>query len=1224
MQFKDLYLKGLDRKVNPAVSASDVSEETINTEIEEYVFTKEIVINLFKILKNIKTNEGSHVGIWINGYYGSGKSHFLKYVSYCLLKEHAEKAMSRLINAYNDILKASSGLSDIDDVSMGELETLKKWYVEKADVELVLFNIGDVHDANANHEQTFTTIFWNQFNSRRGYNSFNLPMAQFLEKALDDDGKFDEFKQYVKGKGYDWEANISRFSAGRLDMALQMAKEVDSNLSIDAIKNKIINNDLNVSVDAFANEIKEYIQNKGNRNYRIMFFVDEVSQFIGEHRDLLLQLQSLVKRLEEVCESQAWIACTAQQTLDEVVTNVGGNSINPEDEVGKILGRFEVKASLSGTSPQYITQKRILEKNDNAKNELAKIFKADKNKLDAQFVLPSPYHTYKDAEDFASFYPFVPYQFQLIMKVLDSFVALNYVNKEVKGNERSLLNITYYIARDTRNQNVGEFISFDSFFGPMFQGSMQHIGQRALENARLVIEKIQNEDTQKFYRRVVYSLFMICNMADNDKRTFPATLDNIAVLLMTKIDENKASIKDAVQKVLDDLMDKSIIRENKNEDKTVSFDFYTEDESKVAEKIKNQKVDTNTYQEEMSKFIQEYFFTSTSNRESLYGRNFSIGANFDGKHFLSHNADIEVDFVTNSGVSSADEYAMLVSKPNHLVFYLCNDFSKDKEFLKNLNFYFRCQTYMKPENVIGDPRSKTNKIFSDIANEAKIKIQKTLQNILNVCPVISGQFVLSSSENEYNKGASRYKNLIQTHLKKYYPFSDLVKDDVFSKTVSELQQKIRRPIEAEVTAPLTDAEKKVQEYLQRCPSDPTVADVVRNFGNTPYGWADTATIYVINELVRRHLYAFSYNNNSEVSRDVVANNISREQNRFTIEPAKVISQDIINQFISAWKDIFNVVNVPGSNDSDELYHNCNDKSDSKLNSLQLKFQKISGEFSNYPFVKPIDEALQLMEKWRNIRDHKDFFVTITNDRASASQLFDTCKNINLFYENGNKALDAYKSFIAFLNTNTDNFRLLSNDKKSDLEALKAIIADTEPWKNIRNYNRLKLALENSLKERHEQLVADVTKAYNDAFDQLESFAKQAGVAFDKFANRQVTITRKTNTNNFDALQNNAYHANVMAFVDEQNNLINEEIHKRQEAEERARQAQAQQSNGQQNGNNNGNSQPEAPVVKVKPRKRVVVNTTQRTLKNEADVNAYLDELKRQIMSQLNDDYEFFI
>lgn len=349
MKFKELYEKGLDRKVNPAVSASDLSEDTVLTEIVEYVFTQEIIVNLYNILTNIKLNQGSHVGIWINGYYGSGKSHFLKYASYCLSDKYSEKAFARLMEATQEMLLSEKDATELEKagVSLSELSALKNWYVNKAEVEMVMFNIGDVHDANVERTNTFTTIFWNQFNAKRGYNSFNLPMAQYLEKALDDDGKFGEFKEYVKAKGYDWERNISRFAAGRLDLALQMAKEVDSDLAIDVIRERIKNNDINVSVEAFAAEMKEYIERKNNRNFRILFFVDEVSQFIGEHRDLLLQLQSLVKRLDEVCESQVWISCTAQQTLEDVVKNVGGSDTNPEDEVGKILGRFEVRASFA-------------------------------------------------------------------------------------------------------------------------------------------------------------------------------------------------------------------------------------------------------------------------------------------------------------------------------------------------------------------------------------------------------------------------------------------------------------------------------------------------------------------------------------------------------------------------------------------------------------------------------------------------------------------------------------------------------------------------------------------------------------------------------------------------------------------------------------------------------------------------------------------------------------
>ena len=92
MKLQDLYSKDITRTVNPAVSVSDLDEKTVRIEIEEYVFTDEIINGLYTILNAIKNKKVHHTGIWLNGYYGSGKSHFLKYLNYCILpnirKEH--------------------------------------------------------------------------------------------------------------------------------------------------------------------------------------------------------------------------------------------------------------------------------------------------------------------------------------------------------------------------------------------------------------------------------------------------------------------------------------------------------------------------------------------------------------------------------------------------------------------------------------------------------------------------------------------------------------------------------------------------------------------------------------------------------------------------------------------------------------------------------------------------------------------------------------------------------------------------------------------------------------------------------------------------------------------------------------------------------------------------------------------------------------------------------
>lgn len=1219
MKFKELYEKGLDRKVNPAVSASDLSEDTVLTEIVEYVFTPEIIANLYKVLLNIKQNQGSHVGIWINGYYGSGKSHFLKYTGYCLSKKYADMAFIRLIEATEEIMHASSGITKLDEegVSISELKALQKWYVDQADVEMVMFNIGDVHNTNSSASTAFTTIFWNQFNGQRGYNAFNLPLAQYLEKALDEDGKFEEFKAHVQGKGYQWDTtNIARFAAGRLDKALQMAKEVDPDLATDVIRQRIKDNDINVSVEAFAAEMKEYLDTKGNRNHRLLFFVDEVSQFIGEHRDLLLQLQSLVKRLDEVCQSKVWIACTAQQTLEDVVTNVGGNATNPEDEVGKILGRFEVRASLQGTNPEYITQKRILEKKADVELKLGNMYDADKAKLDAQFVLPSTYRAYSSKDDFAAYYPFVPYQFQLIMKVLDSFVNMNFVDKQVKGNQRSLINITYSLAQQTQEQEVGEFISFDKFFGPMFQGSMQHLGRRAFSNAEEALSLVTDPKLKEFYTRVAYVLFMVCNLSDTDKQTFSATIDNITTLLMTKIDASKAAIKEDVSSALSFFIDKAVIRKVRTDSGIETYEFYTEEESKVAQLIKNQQVDSNTYADELKTIFFSYF-GNPSNKEKFMTRDFNVGINIGGRTYLSNNADVFVDFVTNAATDSPHEYGFSISSQpqgTHLIYFLYPLLKSDHELATNFLNYCRIQKFAQ-EPATSPERQRTKVIFQQRASETYEKeIKPQFHKILDTCPVISNGAVLSPSEVGTAKKAERYKSLLARHLETIYPYAKLVNNAEVPKNATDLKAKILRPMEATLMATtLSTAETKVKEYLERQPHDVSVEDVVRNFAKAPYGWSEVATVYVTNELVRNHLFAFNYNNNPNVSREETARNILNEKSKFTIEKAKAISQEVINNFIAAWKKIFNTAGVDGGNDSTELYRNCKETEGSALNKLLRNYRELARKISGCPFAHTIDEAITLMEQWLNIRDHLKFFQTIIDAKDSASDLFDKCKNINTFH---NDQYDKYKETTSFLDTNRDNFAFLTTEQKEMVETLKGINSDESPWDHMPQYIRMMKTLGGQLKDCRAALVAEITKNYNKVFDDLEQYASEVGVPQSAFDRRDTVITQKTNSTNFYALKSNA---DTTAFYEAQMRKINTAIPPAP--------APAAPVVSTPSATAGGPITATPPASTPRPRVRHLVHLDTRTTKpmrSEADVDLYLKSLKAELMRHINEDTEIIV
>ena len=193
MKLKEIYSKEIERKINPAVVAQDRTLETIEIEIGEYVFTDEIINNLYKVLLAIKNKElVSKTGIWINGYYGSGKSHFLKYIHYCIAFETKEVALARLVEAGRErdpMLKGDSRIV----MSNSEMADLKRWY-DKAEIEDILFNAQDVSRASKDNT-TFTNIFFNMFNQCRGYNAYNIPLATLFEKYLDENNVFVEFKE---------------------------------------------------------------------------------------------------------------------------------------------------------------------------------------------------------------------------------------------------------------------------------------------------------------------------------------------------------------------------------------------------------------------------------------------------------------------------------------------------------------------------------------------------------------------------------------------------------------------------------------------------------------------------------------------------------------------------------------------------------------------------------------------------------------------------------------------------------------------------------------------------------------------------------------------------------------------------------------------------------------------------------------------------------------------
>lgn len=1198
MKLKDLYSKPINRAVNPAVSATKFDPETERIEIQEYVFTDEIINGLFRILDAIKNNKPyDHVGIWIDGYYGSGKSHFLKYLDYCITPSTREDAVSRLLDA----VKAIDPLDEKHNLGFDydELLSIANW-LKRATIDTCIFNLETSYDNSTDKKKAFLHVFWNEFNGKRGFNKFNITLAQNLEKPLAEKGVFEAFKERIAEEGGDWNdpGMAADLIDNELDWVLDIAKELAPTLSVDSIRERIIKRDTNMSIDRFGMELASYLKDKGD-DYRLILLADEVSQFINKERDRYLNLQKIITKLSEACDNKVWVACTAQQDLSEIMDDC--HIAEEKDKEGKIKGRFEVKVSLKGTQPEVITQKRILDKKEEVKPELAALYNKYKAGFDLQFKLPTSYSSYETQDDFVDYYPFVPYQFKLIMQVFNSFLNLGYVAKEVKGNERSIIKVIHSTAKTNADAELGKFISFDELYNNMFEEGLQARGQKAVDNALRMARTYQTDrpERTRLAVRVANVLFMICNISQTDQLVFPATLDNVTSLLINDMETPRLNIKNEVEKVIEFLCDNNIIRcEQGKQGTPETYAFYSEEEMKVAQLIQSQVVDNNTQAEQLKEIFNRYI-TALRNKEQYKTRSFSVGLTIKQRTFLSNNPDVQVEFVMDADYESAEQLALQNSNVNRMVYYVGPQYRDNKRLYNAFYWYCQANRYMATP-VTSEDNKKTRDEFEKRANELYDGlIKKEFEKILDTCPIISGLSVIDEAELGQKRGNDRYRVAMDKHLSSIYTKANLVDYPSMPRTTEQLKKAILRNVNPGdydgMNVVLTDAEHEVEIYLNKQFAEVNVSDVLAKFAKAPYGWDNICTLYIINELVRRHNRDYSYANNPNVETSTVANRIVSESNKFTLRQAKVISPQVIQNFIATWKEIFGISAVPSSTDSTQLFRACRDiESDRSLAKFIKGYKDIEQQIAGYQFCQPIREAIDLFESWLNERDPLKFFNLVITAKDEAKVLIDKCKEVVQFTHD---QLDTYKQLIQFQDNNQYNFPFVPMEMQGAVTDFCKLKDDPWPISGLRGYIKLQRQLSGILDGVRDELREKIKAAYNDMFDYLKQVAEKQHVPESVLSDRETVIRVKTTPTNILVLQNNA---NTDTFYQEQVDKI-------------------MSYNPPLPPGGEGDGKPEPPKTPDKRIRKASLQTkTKLPITNSEDIERYLEGLRQQLEKLLVD------
>jgi len=1080
MELKEIFARNINRHINPAVVVGQLDENHIDQEIKEYVFTTDIIGNLFKFINAIANKKEGKTGIWISGYYGSGKSHFIKYLFYCL----NQKTRKEAFDSYKEAIK-SSQLDELNEVTLSNVQLIEN-KLDKLEVQEIIFNI-DYVSQHIKNNNTITRILFNELNAKRGYNKTNIAVAMLIEKRLDQNGQLQSFKDRVKEViAEPWTSeNVTNHIQLKLSKVIDIVAEFDADIDKESLRNAI-KSDRDFTIEELVAELKEYIQSKPD-DYRLVFLMDEVSQYIGNNTDLLLNLQTIVEGFGEHLNNKVWVVCTAQQDLNNLVNETGKKS----DGFGKIMGRFETLISLDSQDAAYITQKRVLEKSTDGTKALTQYYKENKGAIENQFVLGhSLYQSYADAENFYLAYPFIPYQFRLISDVFSSFSKVGFVGEGVKNTERAILGITHFTAQKQSEQEVGYFISFDNFFNENLQSNLTHSARAILDRGRSIDF---DSEIKHFAFRVINVLFMVSNLEEAISISFPATVENLSLLLLNDVKTVKADLQNKVQKVLDSLVDNSIVQVSEGR-----YRFLDDEGIKVANTIVQTEVNANT----RLKYFYEQMIRKSLRPDSsvkLGNRNIKVSISVDDKEEAT-GGDFKIKFVLYD-LTDPEQQALNIAA-NELNINISEWFNTDQEFKKDFLNYCKTTKYLEDNRSIATGgKVKTLEEFSQnnakLLKDLQLRFEKAWSNV----SFTSAQRVIPANSVGAANPVARYQEMVTKHLETLYKYNEWGNN--FAQTNAELQTAIEKSIKMPtIDNELDLAEAEVNNKISQSGNEMNLSDVVKLFEKAPYGWKDIATLHIVFNLVKKkHRALFYLNDEMELKQyyDKASNSSSR--NSIEVKSTKEYNQEDIEVFKKAVKNIFVTYSFASNQTVAEMLIDFHEFLGKNL----IEVNQYKEQYDGFPFSITLRHYHKRLIEIKEIKSNEKLIQKLVENSNSLQTERDIFAELKDFIDNNFGSYNEIRSFVSAEKSNLDKLGEEFEDRVKEITTY--LNTETQPALDFPTYRKmykdLKKAQDGLLDEYRLKAVA----AYNEIFDELEAKIKETNLSPNAIPDREYTINR---------------------------------------------------------------------------------------------------------------------
>lgn len=832
MKLQNMFQKSIDRSINGVIKVMQTDDENRRQELEEYVITRELQKHFGAFYDQYEKGvEGTtdKIGVWISGFFGSGKSHFLKILSYLLANEEVCGK------------KAIDYFADKFDYDPYRYEMMRR--VAQTPTEVILFNI-DAKSPMGKDRDAILRVFTKVFYEHCGYYGDDLKVAAF-ERFLDRQGKLAAFKAAFEQINTEpWETAREAFAFWEDDVTAALTQT--TGISDQAARNWFNGTETaEISIDRLAKEIAEYVQSKAP-NFHLVFLVDEIGQYIGDDSSLMLNLQTVVEELGAKCRGKVWVIVTSQEDIDSV-THVKGNDFS------KIQGRFNTRLSLSSASVDEVIKRRILAKNETAERLLRLVYQQNISIMRNLFSFApgtiADLKGYSSEDEFVESYPFVPYQFKLLQEVLVQVRKHGSSGKHLSGGERSMLSAFQEAAQQVKLQDENCFVPFYCFYDTVhtfLDGAVRRVIDRA-DRAAQAGDGLKKQDVN-----VLKLLFLIRYVEG-----LASSIENLSTLMVDNIHADKITIRRALQESLDRLVHENYVSRSGE-----TYLFLTDEEQDVNREIRSSVVDQN----DVLRMIGQAVFSDLYPGKKYRYKNrydFSYDPMIDFAPLGQPSGSIKLNLITlASGLqdTEADRQRLLLQSSADHAAIVQLDASCD--YYQEFEEVRRIEQYVKQHNV-SQLSESLRKIVQGKQNEAK-KREKTATDLLKEA-IVKGSFYIAGERAAIR--CSSVKEALDAALSRLVEgvYSKLDYVDTFVQSDQDIQAILTGGLVQEslagVAQPNDRALAEMQQYLEsrsRQHITVTMADMHKRYQGAPYGWREIDIAALTAALMRRQKIQLLY------------------------------------------------------------------------------------------------------------------------------------------------------------------------------------------------------------------------------------------------------------------------------------------------------------------------------------------------------------------------------